>query len=672
MANELEIKRKSRKVQRALFTRVFNDLNVLLTVERPVLDNIKITFELLTSKYDDLRMLDNEIYGIILEDASEKELEDEMITCDSYKVKYSGSKLQYRKMCEDEDAENIERRSESGRGSSVEENQGRRKFKLPHIQFKHYDGSVKDWLAFWAQFKKIHEDSTIDDHDKIEYLIQATLPGSRARRLVESYPAMEENYSKIIDSMQSRFGREDLQIEVYVRELLRLILTNSVSKESLDIATLYDKIETQLRALETLGISSDKCSAMLFPLIESCLPQELLRAWQRSAFFNNSSESEEVSASHSSTSPHPPLEQRLKNLMRFLRSEVENEQRIALAVEGFGLQEHNSSVKSTGVIKPKNLQDKSSNLPTAMGLVNSDGAIAAICVFCMGSHNSDACYKAQRMSYSQKRDLLSGKKACFRCLKPGHTSKKCRGRMRCMVCTRMHVSLMCPDLPVNKDVPKLPDKRNRTNNNQEGHEDPVKNQALANQTGMHVFLQTLRVTIHGPQSVKTVRALIDTGSQRSYVLTDTATQLGLQSKRQEKMVHCLFGGAEQTSSHQCYDVTISNGQYLYNFEVLSQPIICGNVVPVFYGPWVEQMNTLDLKISDFGSPGHIELLLGADVVGRLYTGGCRELPCGLMAVETLVGWTLMGKIPTNGQRSDLVMTTLNLFVNNASLSDMGT
>ncbi|GFT56193.1 hypothetical protein TNCV_129891 [Trichonephila clavipes] len=34
-------------------------------------------------------------------------------------------------------------------------------------------------------------------------------------------------------------------------------------------------------ALESLGISKEKYAAMLFPLVESCLPAEILRAWER-------------------------------------------------------------------------------------------------------------------------------------------------------------------------------------------------------------------------------------------------------------------------------------------------------------------------------------------------------------------------------------------------------
>ncbi|KAF2902792.1 hypothetical protein ILUMI_03394 [Ignelater luminosus] len=84
---------------------------------------------------------------------------------------------------------------------------------------------------------------------------RATLPGSRARQVVESFPAMQENYENIIDSLKPTFGRQDLQIEVYVRELLKLILDNAISSGKIDTSTLYDKIECQVRTLETLGVT---------------------------------------------------------------------------------------------------------------------------------------------------------------------------------------------------------------------------------------------------------------------------------------------------------------------------------------------------------------------------------------------------------------------------------
>ncbi|GFX65968.1 hypothetical protein TNCV_13891 [Trichonephila clavipes] len=43
--------------------------------------------------------------------------------------------------------------------------------------------------------------------------------------------------------------------------------------------------------------------------------------------------------------------------------------------------------------------------------------------------------------------------------------------------------------------------------------------------------------------------------------------------------------------------------------------------------------------------GPNEVLLGADVAGKLITGRREELKTSLVALETKLGWTLMGKVP---------------------------
>jgi hypothetical protein len=45
-----------------------------------------------------------------------------------------------------------------------------RKFCLPKLELKKFDGDVKNWLGFWGQIKKINDDSKLDDKDKFQYL----------------------------------------------------------------------------------------------------------------------------------------------------------------------------------------------------------------------------------------------------------------------------------------------------------------------------------------------------------------------------------------------------------------------------------------------------------------------------------------------------------------------
>ena len=86
------------------------------------------------------------------------------------------------------------------------------------------------------------------------------------------------------------------------------------------LSSQYEGIDTQMRALETRGVATDKYAAMLFPLVESCLSEELLRAWQK----------------HIDTSLVQQSGQtRLDNLTSFLKNEVDSEERITMAIQGF-------------------------------------------------------------------------------------------------------------------------------------------------------------------------------------------------------------------------------------------------------------------------------------------------------------------------------------------------
>ncbi|GFX43586.1 uncharacterized protein TNCV_510351 [Trichonephila clavipes] len=92
----------------------------------------------------------------------------------------------------------------------------------------------------------------------MQYLLQSVEPKSKAERLVLSFPATAENYPKAIDQLK-RFGREDLLVQIYVRELLNLVMKNAVSgRTKTDLSALYDELEGKLPSLESLGRTQEK------------------------------------------------------------------------------------------------------------------------------------------------------------------------------------------------------------------------------------------------------------------------------------------------------------------------------------------------------------------------------------------------------------------------------
>ncbi|GFX76877.1 uncharacterized protein TNCV_3279121 [Trichonephila clavipes] len=67
----------------------------------------------------------------------------------------------------------------------------------------------------------------------------------------------------------------------------------------------------------------------------------------------------------------------------------------------------------------------------------------------------------------------------------------------------------------------------------------------------------------------------------------------------------------------------------------------------------------------------IDILIGAYLMRKMLTGRRKVLSSGLVAVETYLGWTLMGKVPQEEpSEENLAMTVLSLFVNEAEIFNL--
>ena len=188
---------------------------------------------------------------------------------------------------------------------------------------------------------------------------------------------------------------------------------------------------------------------MLFPLVEPCLSEEVLRAWQHSSYVSYWQRSSYViylqctsyviyrQRSSYVSYPLPSGETRLESLMSFLKSEVENE-RINMAIQGFNLE------GSGKVARPRKTESASHGrraILTTAGLVRCKSG-KVTCAFCEGSHNSESCQKAQGLSFMEKRNLAVRRGCCFAYLKPGHRERRCRAVLRCVLCNGRHVTVM--------------------------------------------------------------------------------------------------------------------------------------------------------------------------------------------------------------------------------------
>lgn len=567
---KMDAMKRIRTSHRSAFTKVFNELTEHLSEENKDVDEISILFELLQEKMRDLDNSSTDLLNQILTMESIAEsaaiFNAENASTDEYKKKFLTAKLKVTRLLSNVNGagSNVSINTTTNQQSNI------KTFKLPKIEIVKFSGNIRDWLLFWNQFRKIHEDTSIDDEDKFQHLVQSIENGSRAYELVNSFPPTRENYAKAITSLKNRFGKDELQVEVYVRELLSLVLNNVVrGKEKISLVQLYDKLETQMRALETLGVTSDKCAAMLYPLVESSLPEEVLRAWQRTPAASSAKDSKS----------------RLTQLMEFLGSEVENEERIRMAIAGFSL---------GGTEKAKRYRSKDDSpheVPTAMELLTTQKTIE--CMFCKNNnHNSEECYKAKRMALSERREIVKETNSCFNCLKQGHSYKRCKSKIKCAWCYKRHVLLMCPSQGKSVNSGDKGDSKN----------DIRQEQNLASFTSVpEVYLQTLCVKLVNGNREYTIRVLFDSGSQRSYLTREAIDKLNYRPIKNQELIHTLFGGVKSApEKHGVYLIHLKNlrGDYACNFQAMDKEMICGNVAPVKSTEWKKELENNGVFLSD--------------------------------------------------------------------------
>ena len=354
----MDREKRLRRPLRARITRVVNEAEVELGKEAPDKDLLIDKLMDLEECMEKVTVLDDRIMEAMLDVFCTDEQQDEEYKgVEEYQVKVRRTRMKLNSFLypgrRSDGSPTPSEASVVHTTSSVSSH--KRSFKLPKIELKTFDGNLKEWLGFWSQFTKIDEDETLHDTDKFQYLVQAMVPGTEPSELVKSFPQSAANYPKAVEALKKRFGREQLLIQVYVRELLVLAFHNVTSKERIPVSKMFIQLKSHLRALDSLNLATADPSTWLFPLVESSLPVETLKAWQRSGL------------SQKDGSAETPPKSALDYLMEFLEREVESDQRIELASNGLrDLSMEDKKNGSSGNQK-KNSKEKS-DVPTASGL----------------------------------------------------------------------------------------------------------------------------------------------------------------------------------------------------------------------------------------------------------------------------------------------------------------
>lgn len=180
-----------------------------------------------------------------------------------------------------------------------------------------------------------------------------------------------------------------------------------------------------------------------------------------------------------------------------------------------------STKESKDSSKPK--QTANSYTATTKGQNNNTR-----CKHCKETHMLAQCRKFR----SQRRNFINNNRLCFNCIKPGHATAQCPSPYRCMKCQNKHHTLLhftsnkganSPDVPtatVSESAPAPPAQANVT--------------ALQNTTRGKILIATARVVLENENEQRiTVRALLDSGADATFITERVVQQLRLRKRKVE-------------------------------------------------------------------------------------------------------------------------------------------
>ena len=184
------------------------------------------------------------------------------------------------------------------------------------------------------------------------------------------------------------------------------------------------------------------------------------------------------------------------------------------------------------------------------------------------------------------------------------------------------------------------------------------------QSNSNILLQTAEVILENPsnsqRSLK-VKALFDSGSQRTYVSEKVKNALNLNTESKENVNIATFGNSKSTPQiiDRVHAVAKTKGAETVHIEAYTVPLICPPLTnqPVQFAKCsVGEFQGLDLADSGSGS-NEIDLLIGSDcywafVTGRVQRGSADGV---LVAMETKLGWVLSGPVMgSSGMSNDSI------------------
>ena len=418
---------------------------------------------------------------IIVEATEDQKINDEIFEASEFRETLNRTLIKIDRVLDkvSSSSKNTESAMTQNQQSGTLPSSTKQKARLPKLTLRNFSGDAMSWQSFWDSFEAaVHNNEDVSKVDKFNYL-KSLLDGPAASTIA-GFTLTAENYETAVKVLKERFGNDQVIVSRHMDALLSLEGVTKVD-EIKKVRKLYDTIETHLRSLQNLGVSSESYGSLCIPVILSRIPEQLRLLMSRK-FDKNSWNVNEVLSQ---------LKIEVDARKRCIRRNIQNKKMYIQNKKGNMHGKSRESLSAASLLAGKDEQSKSK----------------PYCVFCEKEHPSVKCEVVT--DTAARRGILRRKGKCFLCLRSGHIMRSCPSKLRCFKCGGFHHTALCGDVPnrEKKPAPELPKQEATTS-------------ALCVDNKTSVLLQTAQNLVGSPNDPNqkiNARVIFDSCSQRSYI-----------------------------------------------------------------------------------------------------------------------------------------------------------
>ncbi|XP_055385905.1 uncharacterized protein LOC129614946 [Condylostylus longicornis] len=486
---------------------------------------------------------------------------------------------------------------------------------LPKITLAKFDGDYQKWPSFYDLFKSlVHNNEMIPAVQKLQYL-KLHLSGE-LEHLLRAFQVTEDNYVQHVE------GNCDNK-RVLVNTQLKLLLNQSF-------------------ALKNLQIDVEGWDPIIVYLIVQKLPTETHQLWEQS-----------VSA-----------ENQLPT-WRQLKSFLETRFRTLEAI---------STRRSSSHRPPQNEASKYRNSCALHAATNATAKSNPPCPICRSPHKLKQCKRFLGLRQNKRLEVVKGRGLSINCLNSGHMMTTCSNQQSCFKCHQHHT--------LHRDNEEIWDRgllrrqqqtavASQVRAHYVSHDPSPPTTAGEISTSAPAFVPGSNSHVHtcdtsdahtqqvllAPACIKIVcpatgryqraRALIDPGSQSSFITESAVQNLKLRKNRTITNIH---GVSESNIGQSLSKVDVIIRDLRDSKQVRTSALVLKkltNLLPernIQTKEW-SHIDGLILADPSYFAMGKIDVLIGADIFGQIILEGLRKGPPGApIAQKTIFGWIITDNV----------------------------